>query len=145
MYNHEEHIIETKEEVKAYLARLKYALQSGAQITFQIDRLIEEQREERYRNRFTVADLFPDEKPASAIKRELLTLTEREYIKTVKDNRYSGRSEMREFGKTYNGNRDVYIKIRIELLGTDGRTPVFVMSFHYAMFPFKKEDFPYAE
>ena len=50
---------------------------------------------------------------------------------------------MREFGKVYNGNDDVYIKIRVELLGVNGQTTTFVMSFHFAEKPFKAEMFPY--
>ena len=55
---------------------------------------------------------------------------------------------MREFGKVYNGNKDVYIKIRVEVMkagnaGVDN--VVFIMSFHYAISPFSREIFPYAE
>lgn len=66
--------------------------------------------------------------------------------RTVKDIHFPKRSEMREFGKKYNGNDDVYIKIRVELLGQYGNTTTFVMSFHFAerdfipgMFPYKKK------
>ena len=65
------------------------------------------------------------------------------YIQTVKDLRFSKRSEMREFGKVYNGNEDVYIKIRVELLGMYGQTTTFVMSFHFAEKSFTPEMFPY--
>lgn len=51
-------------------------------------------------------------------------------------------SEMREFGKVYNGKDDVYIKIRVELLNLYGATMTFVMSFHFAEKPFTKEMFP---
>lgn len=50
---------------------------------------------------------------------------------------------MREFGKVYNGNDDVYIKIRVELLGLYGTTTTFVMSFHFAEKDFSPEMFPY--
>ena len=92
-----------------------------------------------------MADLFPDENPADAIKRELKTLTVKEYIETVKDLRFCSRSEMRVFGKKYEGDKDVYIKFRVELLGVDGMDPLFVMSFHYAMHKFKETDFPYCD
>ena len=46
-----------------------------------------------------------------------MTLTEEDYMRTVKDLRFPNRSEMREFGKVYNSNEDVYIKLRVELLG----------------------------
>ena len=78
------------------------------------------------------------------MKRELLTLTEKEYLRTVKDTRVPNKSEMREFGKTYDSD-EVYIKIRVELastLGTGGHI-TFVMSFHFAEVPFSEEVFPY--
>ena len=31
-----------------------------------------------------------------------------------------------------NGAEDVYIKIRVEVLGVDGKTTTFIMSFHFA-------------
>lgn len=67
-----------------------------------------------------------------------------DYIETVKDIKFVKRSEMRVFGKRYNA--DVYIKIRVELMkssmaGVDN--VVFVMSFHYAERPFTDSDFPY--
>ncbi len=50
---------------------------------------------------------------------------------------------MREFGKVYNGKDEVYIKIRVELLGMYGSATTFVMSFHFAEKAFTKEMFPY--
>ena len=85
----------------------------------------------QYTNKFTVADLFPDENPVSALKRELRTLTVEEYIQTVQDLHFPNRSEMREFGKVYAGKGDVYIKIRVELLSAYGGHTAFIMSFHY--------------
>ncbi len=64
-------------------------------------------------------------------------------MRTVKDIRFPNRSEMREFGKVYNGQDDVYIKIRVELLGVYGSATTFVMSFHFAERPFVPEMFPY--
>lgn len=64
-------------------------------------------------------------------------------MKTVKDLRFPKRSEMREFGKVYNSKDDVYIKIRVELLGLYGQITTFVMSFHFAEKPFTQEMFPY--
>ena len=67
--------IETELEVKAYIQDLKYALNNDAQIEFQVKRRVDEDREERYTNKYTVNRLFPDENPVDALKRELLTLT----------------------------------------------------------------------
>ena len=100
-------------------------------------------RDEKYTNLYTVNTLFPDENPVDALKRELLTLSVEDYMQTVKDLRFPKRSEMREFGKVYNGKDDVYIKIRVELLGMYGHATTFVLSFHFAERAFTPEMFPY--
>ena len=140
-----EYRIESKEEVEAYLANLRYALEHGADLTIQMERKIDQDRDVKYTNKYTIADLFPNDNPYEAVKRELKLLSTENYIRTVKDIRYPKRSEMREFGKNYIGNGDVYIKIRVELLSTSGvgTHTTFVMSFHYAMIPLDKEQFPY--
>lgn len=135
--------IESELEVRSYLQNLQYALQHDVKITFQAERLVDQNRDQRYTNQFTIADLFPDENPVIALKRELQTLTVEEYMRTVKDLRFSKRSEMREFGKVYDGKGDVYIKIRVELLSEFGNSVTFVMSFHYAEIPFIPDMFPY--
>lgn len=135
--------IEKEFEVRSYLQNLRYALEHNAKVTFQIERQVDQNRDQRYTNQYTVADLFPDENPVSALKRELLTLTVEEYMQTVKDLRFPKRSEMREFGKVYDGKGDVYIKIRVELLSAYGDHTTFVMSFHYAEIPFTPDMFPY--
>lgn len=135
--------IESELEVKAYIQNLKYALDNGAKITFQAKRLVDEKRDEKYTNQYTVHTLFPDESPEEALKRELKTLTVEEYMRTVKDLKFLKRSEMREFGKVYNGTEDVYIKIRVELLNIYGNTTTFVMSFHFAEKAFTPDMFPY--
>lgn len=119
------------------------AEETKARIDFQAKRLIDEKRDEKYTNQYTVNKLFPDDNPVSALKRELLTLTVEDYMQTVKDTRFPNRSEMREFGKVYNGTEDVYIKIRVELLGAYGNAKTFVMSFHFAERAFTSEMFPY--
>lgn len=135
--------IESELEVKAYLQDLKFALKNGARINFQVKRLVDDRRDEKYTNQYTVNALFPDENPVDALRRELLNLTVEEYMQTVKDLRFPNRSEMREFGKIYNGNDEVYIKVRVELLGRYGNTTTFVMSFHFAERAFTPEMFPY--
>ena len=101
--------IESELEVKAYIQDLKFSLNNGAQIDFQVKRVVDEKRDEKYTNQYTVNRLFPDENPVDALKRELLTLSVEDYMRTVKDTRFPKRSEMREFGKVYNGTEDVYI------------------------------------
>ena len=135
--------IESELEVKAYIQDLKYALNNGAKIEFQAKRFVDNSREEKYTNKYTIDKLFPNENPLDVLKRELLSLNVENYIKTVKDIRFPKRSEMREFGKIYNGKDDVYIKIRVELLGMYGQTTTFVMSFHFAEKAFTPEMFPY--
>lgn len=135
--------IESKEEIEGYIARLKYAIATGCYVKIQYERQVDNSRDEEYSNTYTIADLFPDENPTAAVLREIKTLKVEEYIKTVKDLRFPKRKEMREFGRVYNGNKDVYIKLRVELLGEYGGTTVFVMSFHYAVKPFSVKDFPY--
>lgn len=135
--------IESETDVKAYLQNLKFALNNGAKINFQVKRLVDENRDEKYTNQYTVDTLFPDESPVDALRRELLTLAVENYMRTVKDLRFPKRSEMREFGKVYNGKDDVYIKIRVELLGLYGNTTAFIMSFHFAEKPFSPKMFPY--
>ena len=84
-----------------------------------------------------------NENPVLALKRELQTLTVEEYMQTVKDLLYPKKSEMREFGKVYDGKGDVYVKIRVELLSAYGNHTAFVMSFHYAEIAFTPDLFPY--
>ena len=83
--------IESEAEIKLYIQKLNYALDNGARLTFQERRLVDENREERYTNKYTVAELFPDEDPVVALKRELRKLTVEEYIKTAKDLRFPNR------------------------------------------------------
>ena len=135
--------IESELEVKAYIQNLKFAIRNGAKIEFQIKRRVDDERDEKFTNQYTVSTLFPNENPVEALKRELLTLSVENYMQTVKDIRFPKRSEMREFGRVYNGKDDVYIKIRVELLGTYGETTTFVMSFHFAEKPCTPEMFPY--
>lgn len=135
--------IETELEVKSYLQNLRYALSHGAKIDIQFKRRVDEERDIRYTNEYAINKLFPNENPIAAIKRELLSLTEQEYIRTIKDVRFPKRSEMREFGKVYNKNEDVYIKIRVEILGMYGEPTTFIMSFHFAESPLVLELFPY--
>ena len=134
--------IESKLDIQAYLQDLNYALDHGANVSFQIDRKVDNNRDVRFTNQFTISDLFPTENPVNVLKKELRKLTVEDYIRTVKDTRFKNRSEMREFGKIYSG-KDVYIKIRVELLTCYGNHIVFVMSFHYADTAFTDSLFPY--
>lgn len=135
--------IESEPEVRAYIQNLKYAIENGATINFQIKRHVDENRDEKYTNLYTVNTLFPDDNPAEALRGELRTLSVQDYMRTVKDLRFPRRSEMREFGKVYNGKGDVYIKIRVEVLDAYGNATAFVMPFHFAEKAFSNDMFPY--
>lgn len=76
--------IESEIEVKSYIQDLKFALNNGAKIDFQAKRLVDVKRDERYTNQYTVNKLFPDENPVDALKKELLTLSVEDYMKTVR-------------------------------------------------------------
>lgn len=138
--------IESKEEVQAYLQNLRYVLDHGATVDFQESRMVDQKREVCYTNQYTVQKLFSaDEVLTDALKRELRSLTVEMYMGTVKDLRFPRRSEMREFGKVYSGNREVYIKIRVELMKNYGNHYIFVMSFHFAEREFTASMFPFAQ
>ena len=140
--------VETVEEISAFLDRLLYALEEGATIRFQEDRRVDQQRDIQYTNKFTVAELFPNEDPVKALRNELKKLTIKEYMETVKDKRFPQRSEMRVFGRAYKVKRctkNVYVKVRAELVNSEKGSFVFVMSFHYAENPFSDNGFPYKD
>ena len=60
------------------------------------------------------------------------------------DTYYPERVALRVFGMRYDA--DVYIKIRAELTSEQayGKSLIFVLSFHYAQYPFINNTFPYA-
>lgn len=138
--------IEPKMDIKTYLDRLNYAISSGGSLVYLVeDRKVDEKREKRYTNRYTLATLFPQEDVVVAVKRELCTLSAADYIATVQDIRFPKRSEMRVFGKRYTDD-DVYIKFRVELASVkrgNGENHVLVMSFHFSERAFQESDFPY--
>lgn len=139
---------EQKLEVATYISKLVYALNDkNTKITFQEARQVDKVRPMQYTNTYTVEQLFPNEDPIVAIKRELKTLKVEEYIETVKDIRFPKRSEMRVFGRKYE-EKEVYIKVRVELIqvsvnGVDNS--IFVMSFHFSTVEFKTIVFPYCK
>lgn len=139
--------IESRQEVAAFLSKLKYALDNGAKITFEAERFVDKNRDITHTNKYTLATLFPDQNPVEVLKTELYSLTIAEYMRTVSDTRCPERGEMREFGRVYNSSQDVYIKVRVELFSDryGGDHTAFVMSFHFALVPFSDADFPYRE
>ena len=77
--------IESELEVKTYLQNLKFALNNGAKINFQVKRYVDTNRDERYTNQYTVNMLFPDENPVNALKREIQKLTVEEIQNSLKN------------------------------------------------------------
>jgi len=144
----EQRRIESREDAQDFLDRLMYAIENGsATIRFQKSRQVDNKRNKKYTNRYTVSKLFPDEDETEALKRELSSLRIEEYIETVKDTRFRNRSELRIFGRRYSG-ADVYIKIRVELLSlyqAGGGSFILVISFHFSEREFAESDFPYKE
>lgn len=72
--------IESETEVRAFIQNLQYALHHGAQISFQVSRVVDTKRDEKYTNQYTVATLFPNENPSDALNRELLSLSVENYM-----------------------------------------------------------------
>lgn len=140
--------IETKLEVRTFLDKLRYAIMSNTvSISIQKDRRVDESRDMKHTNRFTISMLFPDEDEVDCLKRELYSLVLDEYIETVKDTRFPKKSDMRVFGRQYL-SQDVYIKIRVELLSNEhanGNNYIFLMSFHFSERDFDETDFPYKQ
>lgn len=128
------------------LDNIAWAISSGGSLVYLVeDRKVDEKREKRYTNRYTLATLFPQEDVVVAVKRELCTLSAADYIETVQDIRFPKRSEMRVFGKRYTDD-DVYIKFRVELASVkhgNGENHVLVMAFHFSERAFQESDFPY--
>ena len=76
--------IESELEVSSYIQNLRYALEHGATVTFQVHRLVDEHKDEKYTNQYTVSTLFPNENPVEAIKRELKSM---KLILIIKNNK----------------------------------------------------------
>lgn len=130
----------------AYIQDLRYSLNHGARIQYQSRRYVEQFRDEKYSNEYTIAELFPNQDVLKVLTQELMSLKVENYIRTVKDINRPKNSEMREFGKVYDADKEVYIKIRVEVMksGSFGVDHiVFIMSFHYSTIPFDRLTFPY--
>ncbi|MEA3423847.1 MAG: hypothetical protein U9Q80_08660 [Bacillota bacterium] len=68
-------IVKTVKEVETYLAKLKYALSlDNTIIEFQESRQVDFARMIQYTNKYTIAELFPNESPKLVVKEELKKL-----------------------------------------------------------------------
>jgi len=71
------------------------------------------------------------------VKNEILSLNEKEYMETIKDDRDATRPPFWVFSKTIK-KKDVYIKVKIR---DKRKNKVFCVSFHYARFPVKNKPY----
>lgn len=136
---------ETEAEINAFISNVRYCIESDdCQISVKSERRSEQNKDIKFTNRYAMGKLFPDEDPSDSMRRELIKLTKRNYIETLEDLDFPDRSKLRVFGKMYDA--DVYIKFRAELLSKKayGANMIFVLSFHYAQYPFDGDTFPYA-
>lgn len=135
--------IESEIEVALYLKDLVSALHHDkVRIKIQMSSYANRDRDERYTNRFTINNLFPNEDIPTALKRELKLVEIENYIETVVDREFPTKLEFRVFGKYYDDY--VYIKMRVEQEGEHKNNPlVYLISFHYAMYKYHQNDFPY--
>lgn len=135
--------IESEIDVDLYLKDLVSALDHhNGRISFQMKSSSNQDRNERYTNRFTINHLFSNEDIPTVLKRELKLIRIENYIMTVIDREFPAKLEFRVFGKYYDD--DVYIKMRVEQEGAYENNPlVYLISFHYAMYEFHQNDFPY--
>lgn len=137
---------ETKEDVIFFIGKIRYVIESGdVKVNIIKKRRVDEERNPKFTNSYTLAKLFPNKDYVESIKDELLLLTIENYIETVKDVRFSNKTEMRVFGQVFK-TEDVYIKMRVELVNVEqaaGGKYIMIMSFHFSERKFKKEDFPF--
>ncbi len=125
--------IESELEVKSYLQNLRYALENVRRLIFrQAPDLSIIKEMKNIRTNIRLINIFPDENPVDALKKELKMLTVEEYMRTESDLKFPNRSEMRNLEKSIMVTTMYIIKIRVELLGMYGNSTTFVMSFHFA-------------
>lgn len=122
------------EEVIAFLREIKHILSLE---DCELDILLKKKDEDDsdpYTTANTMLDLDYD---TDDVKNEILSLSQKEYIETIKDNKDTTRPPFWVFGKAIK-KRDIYIKVKIR----DKRSnKVFCVSFHYARFPLKSKPY----
>ena len=139
----EQQLVYTKDEVETYLVRSKYAIEDKhSRFIIQELREVDKNRNIRYTNQYTVSQLFPDDNPVDVLKKEIASLTVRNYMHSLKDTRFKNRSDFYVFAKKY--DEYVYIKIRVELISQTGAY-IYVMSFHYSDKLIDDSCFPYLD
>jgi hypothetical protein len=137
--------IEILSEVRLFLEELQLALsEKKSTIIISNKEIFQMGRLEFCTNMATIETLFPDEYADVALRRELKTLTEKNYMYSLKNIQYPLTSKRRVFGKRY-GDDDIYIKLRIEFDSDKSlnKTIIFVLSFHVSTEKFHPKNFPY--
>lgn len=124
--------IATKEDVLAFLSDLREILLSD---NYDLDILLRKKKEkpdDEYTTENTLLSLNFD---TEDVRDELLSLTEKEYLETIKDFKDPANFyPFWVFGKVIQ-SRDVYIKVKIRSKKTN---KVFCISFHFARYPFNE-------
>lgn len=121
-------------DVKNFLTDLKHVLTSDKYDLDILPRKKDEDPLDPYTTENTMLALDYD---TDDVKDELLSLTEKDYLETILDDKDSSKPPFWVFGKAIKC-KDVYIKVKIR---DKARCKVFCVSFHYSRFPLK--DKPY--
>jgi hypothetical protein len=117
-------------DVNRFLFDLKHILTAD---NYELDILLRKKNEnplDPFTTENTLQDLAYD---ISDVRNDLLSLTEKDYIETILDDKDTNKPPFWVFGKFIKTN-DVYIKIKIRNKLTN---KVFCVSFHYARHPLK--------
>lgn len=126
--------IEPLDIVNTYLTDLKHILTSEPHDLDILPRKKGEDPLDPCTAENTMLDLDYD---TEDVKNELLSLTEKDYVETIVDDKGTGRPPFRVFGKLVK-NKEVYIKAKIRNKTTN---QVFCVSFHYPRHPFKQKPY----
>lgn len=121
-------------DVKNFLTNLKHVLTSDKCELDILPRKKDEDPLDPCTTENTMLDLDYD---TDDVKDELLSLTQKDYLETVLDDKNSSKPPFWVFGKTIKC-KEVYIKVKIR---DQARYKVFCVSFHYSRYPLK--DKPY--
>lgn len=122
--------IATMKDVNNFLTEIKHILTAEQCELDILPRKKGEDPLDPFTTENTMQDLSYD---TNDVKNVLLSLTEKEYIETIIDDKDSSRPPFWVFGKVIK-NKDVYIKVKIRNKITN---KVFCVSFHYPKHPLK--------
>lgn len=144
VYSEETNWVEERSVVLAFLAKLKFMLESPRTRIHLDIKKSDQYKPYEFTNRFTFADLFPNENPVDVLRRELSLLTISDYMHTAIDVINQKSPNYYVFAKKF--GKYVYIKVKIVVF--NGSIPgqqdtMLVMSFHYAEFYIDDNSFQY--